>query len=283
MTEDSLQAHPRPHHLAWHGLTLKADHPFWRTHFAPNGWGCRCRIEAVSKREGEASAAAGLDDLPADWNAIDPKTGTVVGIDKGFDYAPGAGVKASMRSLVEAKLIKLPPELADALRSDMERMNKPPAAPMQQVAPTPLPEASPANVQATAFVNAATDSPRNKQPSLVLSPMSETAINRASAIGINLSGKSIALDHDGVRHIIKSHGGKDEIKRGQIPITTSDIANWEQIFNAAQLKLGDPPYAKDKTQLISGSAVVGEWLYGFAAKVRRSDVVPLTLFKRQYK
>lgn len=128
-------AHPRPHHLAWHGLTLKADHPFWQTHFAPNGWGCRCRIEAVSKREGEASAAAGLDDLPADWDAIDPKTGTVVGIDKGFDYAPGAGVNASMRSLVEAKLIKLPHKLADALRADMDRLDamastgSPPTAP----------------------------------------------------------------------------------------------------------------------------------------------------------
>ena len=116
-------ANPRPHHLAWHGLTLKADHPFWQTHFAPNGWGCRCRIEAVSKREGEASAAAGLDDLPADWDAVDPKTGTVAGIDKGFDYAPGAGVNASMRSLVEAKLIKLPPKLADALRADMDRLD----------------------------------------------------------------------------------------------------------------------------------------------------------------
>lgn len=122
-------AHPRPHHLAWHGLTLKADHPFWQTHFAPNGWGCRCRIEAVSKREGEASAAAGLDDLPADWDAIDPKTGTVVGIDKGFDYAPGAGVNASMRSLVEAKLIKLPHKLADALQKDFDCLEPLPKAP----------------------------------------------------------------------------------------------------------------------------------------------------------
>lgn len=30
-------AHPRPQHLAWHGLTLPHDHPFWQTHFAPNG------------------------------------------------------------------------------------------------------------------------------------------------------------------------------------------------------------------------------------------------------
>ena len=31
-----------------------------------------------------------MGDPPQGWNAIDPKTGAPVGIDKGFDYAPGA-------------------------------------------------------------------------------------------------------------------------------------------------------------------------------------------------
>lgn len=30
---------PRPHHLAWDGLTLPADDPWWDTHYTPNGWG----------------------------------------------------------------------------------------------------------------------------------------------------------------------------------------------------------------------------------------------------
>lgn len=82
--------HPRPLHLAWHGLTLPHDHPFFLTHFAPNGWSCRCRIVAVSRKEGEASARAGLGQPPEGWDTIDPKTGAPLGIDKGFDYAPGA-------------------------------------------------------------------------------------------------------------------------------------------------------------------------------------------------
>ena len=40
--------HPRPQHLAWDGLTLPHDHPFWATHSPPNGWGCRCRVVAVA-------------------------------------------------------------------------------------------------------------------------------------------------------------------------------------------------------------------------------------------
>ena len=99
--------HPREDHLAWHGLTLLADNPFWKTHFAPNGIGCQCRITSVTRREGEVSARAGLDEPPAGWDKIDPKTGEQVGIGKGFGYTPGASVKKSMQEFIDAKLIKL--------------------------------------------------------------------------------------------------------------------------------------------------------------------------------
>lgn len=107
--------HPRPQHLAWHGLTLRHDHPFWSSHFAPNGWGCRCRITPVSRKEGEASAKAGLGEPPAGWDSIDPKTGAPKGIDKGFDYAPGAGVKKSFQSLIDEKLIRLDAPMGAAM------------------------------------------------------------------------------------------------------------------------------------------------------------------------
>lgn len=32
--------YPRPLHVSWDGLTLPPDHPFWKTHFPPNGWHC---------------------------------------------------------------------------------------------------------------------------------------------------------------------------------------------------------------------------------------------------
>jgi len=99
--------HPRPLHLEWHGLTLPHDHPFWDTHFAPNGYGCQCRVVAVSKREGEASARAGLGEPPEGWDAIDPKTGAQVGIDKGFDHAPGAATDWSWQRFVDDKLLAL--------------------------------------------------------------------------------------------------------------------------------------------------------------------------------
>jgi uncharacterized protein with gpF-like domain len=113
---------PRPLHLSWHGLTLPANHPFWLTHYPTNGWGCRCRVVAVSRKEGLASAKAGADELPQGWDQPDPKTGAPPGIDKGFAYAPGANVQRPLQELVDAKLLTLPPELAQALKDDVARV-----------------------------------------------------------------------------------------------------------------------------------------------------------------
>lgn len=90
---DSRQ--PRPEHLAWDGMVLAADDPFWQTHYPPNGWGCKCRIEALNERQLQALGKSGADQAPQietrEW--VDKKTGEVhqvpVGIDPGWDYNVG--------------------------------------------------------------------------------------------------------------------------------------------------------------------------------------------------
>jgi len=99
--------HPRPLHLSWDGIVLPHDHPFWLTHFCPNGWGCECRVTAVDAAEYAKAQKAGKDEPPAGWDEIDPKTMAPVGIDRGFDYAPGANVARPLAEFVDAKLIKL--------------------------------------------------------------------------------------------------------------------------------------------------------------------------------
>ncbi len=41
-------ARTRPQHAAWHGTVLPVDHPFWHTHYPPNGWRCRCIVQQLS-------------------------------------------------------------------------------------------------------------------------------------------------------------------------------------------------------------------------------------------
>lgn len=43
----------REEHLGWDGLVLPKDDPWWSSHMPPNGWGCKCKIVAVSEARKE--------------------------------------------------------------------------------------------------------------------------------------------------------------------------------------------------------------------------------------
>lgn len=89
--------HPRLLHKSWDGLVLRHDDPWWRSHWPPNGWGCRCRVETLADRDLERLGKTGPDRAPDDgtYDWVDKRTGEVhrdipQGIDPGWDYAPGA-------------------------------------------------------------------------------------------------------------------------------------------------------------------------------------------------
>lgn len=113
-------ANPRLQHVAWNGLTLPHDHPFWQTHFPPNGWGCHCSVQAVSRQAYAQAQADGLAEPPEGWKAINPATDAPVGIGKGFGYQPGASVRRPLKAFIDEKLINLDAaigaEMYDALQ-----------------------------------------------------------------------------------------------------------------------------------------------------------------------
>lgn len=88
---------PRQGHLAFVGLVLPIDHPFWRTHFPPNGWGCKCSVRQISAREAKRYLAQpGYTSEPGAivWETfVNNRTGAVErvprGIDPGFAWNPG--------------------------------------------------------------------------------------------------------------------------------------------------------------------------------------------------
>jgi Phage Mu protein F like protein len=106
---------PREQHLAWDGLILPPSHPFWATHAPPNGWGCSCYIIGAGSMAG-AIRRGGKPDLklPDNWQALDPRTGAPLGIDKGWAYAPGASVVDTV-NLAASKIASLPAQLGSAL------------------------------------------------------------------------------------------------------------------------------------------------------------------------
>lgn len=55
----------RLQHVAWQGLLLPQDDPWWDTHFPPNGWGCKCWTRAISHHEAERLIQEGTPDTTA--------------------------------------------------------------------------------------------------------------------------------------------------------------------------------------------------------------------------
>ena len=117
-------------HRAWDNLTLPVDHPFWQTHFPPNGWRCRCRATSISQAEydkglsplGETLNKAAPEVKYRDW--VNKRTGVVervpVGIDPGFGYNPGMARAANLAVVARGKLDALPAAMRRAALGPVE-------------------------------------------------------------------------------------------------------------------------------------------------------------------
>jgi hypothetical protein len=121
---------PRLQHLALDGLVLRADDPFWASHYPPNGWRCSCYTVSVSESGLRGMGKSGPDQSPTityrDWR--NPNTGEIHrvpnGIDPGFDYNPGMAWKQGAPQ----------PTRAPRLRADAVQPPPAPAASDAQLA-----------------------------------------------------------------------------------------------------------------------------------------------------
>lgn len=101
----SVAERPRPEHIRWAGIILPVDDPFWRTHWPPNGWRCKCAVRQISgsareryleARKGEdgvwyTDEAPPLDLKPWRNKATGEVTMVPAGIDPGWHTNPGIG------------------------------------------------------------------------------------------------------------------------------------------------------------------------------------------------
>ena len=119
---DSIR--PRPLHQSWSGTVLPASDPWWESHFTPNGWGCKCRVVAMSdrdlKRKGLTVAKAAPDDGSYEW--VNKKTGEVQeipnGIDPGWNYTPGRAPARDRERILKGMIAGVPKELQDQVRAE---------------------------------------------------------------------------------------------------------------------------------------------------------------------
>jgi len=147
-----LDGRTRPQHRAWHAIILPVDHPFWETHYPPNGWKCRCTVLQLSQRDLDrdglkVSTDGEVEDfLAATSEFRNKRTGEVTkvprGIDPGFAYNAG---EARMKGIA-------PPPLDGPI--GVPATNPPPDLPMPPSRDVPASRLLPAGLSDAEYVDA---------------------------------------------------------------------------------------------------------------------------------
>lgn len=110
----SVAERRRPEHEGWVGIVLPVDHPWWHSHYPPNGWGCKCGVRQISKAEaGRLGWTEGQTDpliVMEPWR--NKRTGVTVmvpqGIDPGWDTNPGKSRGLNVSEFLYGKISAMP-------------------------------------------------------------------------------------------------------------------------------------------------------------------------------
>jgi len=193
--EAVLDQRTRPTHAAMHGKVFRANDPIWKTHYPPNGFGCRCAVVALTAREMEKeglSVSDSGDDLhPVEQQAgVNKRTGEVITVrgtqyrftgrdgkahvmtpDPGWNYNPGYAGGGNIR-----RLPRIRPQ--QTLSDELGKVT----VPKLEVAPPAVARAQIQEVLQDARFDAAVRARDvRKWPMAVISPEIENAIAGAGA------------------------------------------------------------------------------------------------------
>jgi len=112
----------RPEHAAKEGLILPVDSPFWDEWMPPNGWGCKCWVRQLTRREAERRGVSPAPDVP-DRIWTNKRTGEAQlvpeGIDPGWQRNPGRLRRQGVEALLRDKLEAAPEAVVQAALRDI--------------------------------------------------------------------------------------------------------------------------------------------------------------------
>ena len=103
----------RAEHRRWDRTVLRWDHPWFKTHFPPLGYNCRCGIVQLSQDELQAMGMSVAKDAPEDgtYRWRNPRTDMLHtvpnGVDPGFDRNPGDAYVTQLERLAREKIMQI--------------------------------------------------------------------------------------------------------------------------------------------------------------------------------
>jgi hypothetical protein len=112
----------RPHHEDKAGLILPVESAFWDEWMPPNGWGCKCKVRVVTRREAARRGVSTTPDVP-DQVFVNKRTGTrsIVpqGIDPGWQRNPGKLRREAAEGMLKERLEAAPEAVRRAAFKDI--------------------------------------------------------------------------------------------------------------------------------------------------------------------
>lgn len=106
---------PRPDHLAWDGITLPVDDPWWDIHYPQNGFGCQCWVEQVGAHA-PTTPEEGVDRelIEVENKRTGQRVQTAKGVDPSFAYNVGKTRMAGLKvEPVKVEPVKVEPVKVD--------------------------------------------------------------------------------------------------------------------------------------------------------------------------
>lgn len=103
----------RAEHRSWDGTVLRWDHPWFKAHFPPCGFNCRCGVVQLSPDDLQVMGLSVSPEAPEDgtYRWRNPRTGMPMtvpkGVDPGFDRNPGAAYVAQLERLAREKISQI--------------------------------------------------------------------------------------------------------------------------------------------------------------------------------
>jgi hypothetical protein len=271
---------PRPQHVAWDGLVLPPDHDFWKTHFPPNGFGCKCRV--VGMRSPAAAKRLGGDPdkpLPRGWNDRDAK-GQLLGVDEGWDYTPGSSVEDTVRTAAQ-KTVNWDYRLARAYMEEVPAVQRDALA----LAIRTQPETGQVVRRYVRRVLEKIEA--DVPPYQTMGPLTRAeASHIAEETQVKLVEQELfewTIDPSTINKVRKTHGADEtKVLRGQEPIVAEDYAILPQLL--AQARAEDMKFMKESGVGRPAVAIVTDYRgrrYGavFEVKQGRHHLALQTFYK----
>ncbi|MDP0343930.1 phage minor head protein [Glaesserella parasuis] len=125
--EHNDSAHPRPQHVAWDGLVLRADDPWWDYHYPTRAYGCHCTVRALDDVDLKYQNKTVQQAPEIEWEekVIGQRSGSprIVrvpkGVDPSFEHPKRLVPVHKVDEILMQKLVEAPPQFASSAVSNV--------------------------------------------------------------------------------------------------------------------------------------------------------------------